>query len=116
MPQNSTTTTLPTPLGKAPARRASTPTTAKAPVTTAKRNGEPAKPVTSAKPAARPKFAIPAKRSGTHEGQLTIAILAGVALGLVTLTIYGFAKAPGPWVFDSPKAQLPSLQAKHTLY
>jgi hypothetical protein len=116
MPQNSTTTTLPTPLGKAPARRASTLTAAKAPVTTAKRNGEPAKPVASAKSAARPKFAIPAKRSGTHGGQLTIAILAGLALGLVTLLIYNFSAPMKPWVFDSPKAQLPSLQAKHTLY
>ena len=115
MPQNSTTI-LPTPLGKAPARRAAMPTPAKAPATTAKRNGEPAKPVTSAKPAARPKPPSAAKRSGTHGGQLTIAILAGLALGLVTLLIYGFAKPSGPWAFDRPEAKLPSLQAKHTLY
>lgn len=115
MPRNSTTI-LPTPLGKAPARRAAMPATAQAPATTAKRNAEPAKPTASAKPAARPKLPSAAKRSGTHGGQLSIAILAGLALGLITLMIYGFAKPSGPWAFDRPEAKLPSLQSKHTLY
>jgi len=122
MPQDSITTTLRTPPGRAPARPAGVRPVAKAPATTAGRNGgaakpvAAAKPVTRSKPAARPKLAIPAKRSGTHEGRLTIAILAGLAIGLVTLVIYNFSGPTTPWVFDSPKAQLPSLQAKHTLY
>ena len=70
----------------------------------------------TARPTARPKSAIPAKRSGTHGGKITIAVLAGLALGVVTLMIYGFAKPSGPWPFDRPEAKLPSLQAKHTLY
>jgi hypothetical protein len=110
----SITTTMRTPLGKGPARPASARATAKAPATTAKRNGEPGKPKTTAKPASRPKPA--AKRWGTHGGRLSIAILSGLAIGLVTLLIYNFSGPTKPWVFDSPKAQLPSLQSKHTLY
>jgi hypothetical protein len=102
------TTTLSAPRGRAAARPA--------PATAAQRNAEPAKPATTAKPTARPKSAVPAKRSGTKGGRITIAVLAGLALGLVTLMIYGFAKPSGPWPFDRPEAKLPSLQAKHTLY
>jgi hypothetical protein len=70
----------------------------------------------TAKPASRPKPASSAKRRGTQGGQLTIAILGGLAIGLVVLLIYHFSGPTKPWAFDRPEAQLPSLQAKHTLY
>jgi hypothetical protein len=112
----STTTTIRAPLGGGTARPADARTADKPAATAAKRTGGSAKPAATAKPANRPKTAISPKRPGTHSGRLTIAILAGVALGLVCLLIYGFAKPAGPWAFDRPEAQLPSLQAKHTLY
>ena len=102
---------MPRAMGEGPARPG-----AKAATATVKRTDASAKPTSAAKPARRPKPAMPAKRSGTHGGQLTIAILAGLALGLVMLLIYSFAKPSGPWAFDRPEAQLPSLQQKHTLY
>jgi hypothetical protein len=43
-------------------------------------------------------------------------VLAGLALGLVALIIYGMSGSRTPWVFDRPEAQLPSPQQKHTLY
>ena len=101
---------MPGRLGAGPARPGAKPATA-----AVKRTGASAKSAPAAKPASRPKTAIPAKRSGTHGGQLTIAILAGLAIGLVMLLIYSFAR-PTPWAFDRPEAQLPSLQQKHTLY
>ncbi len=65
--------------------------------------------------AAKKPVRIPVQ-SGTHAGRLTVAVLAGLALGLVALIIYGMSGSRTPWVFDRPEAQLPSPQQKHTLY
>ena len=78
-----------------------------------------AKTSTSAAKPARPRAAKPAtprKRAGTSSGRLAIAILSGLAIGLVALLFYGMSQPRTPWAFDRPEAQLPSLQAKHTLY
>jgi hypothetical protein len=103
MPQDSTeiTTTLSAPLAEDLARRAAARSAARR---------------TTARPARRPKPAMPAQRSGTPGGRLAIAILAGLAIGLVTLLIHGFSDPMDRWAFSRPEAQLPSLQAKHTLY
>lgn len=58
----------------------------------------------------------PARRkSGTPSGRLAIAILGGLAIGLVAMTIYGMKDSGSDWAFNRPEAQLPSLQTKHTL-
>ncbi|HXP75349.1 MAG TPA: hypothetical protein VN823_14495 [Stellaceae bacterium] len=78
-----------------------------------------AKTSTPAAKPARPRAArtaTPPKRPGTNSGRLTIAILSGLAIGLVALLIYSTAGPRTPWAFDRPEAKLPSLQAKHTLY
>jgi hypothetical protein len=55
------------------------------------------------------------KRGGTTGGRLAIAILGGLAVGLVAMVIYGMADWKSDWAFNRPAAQLPSLQSKHTL-
>ena len=60
--------------------------------------------------------APPAKRASTRSGRLTIAILAGLAIGLVAALVFGLAKPSSDWAFDRPEAKLPSLQSKHTLH
>jgi hypothetical protein len=60
--------------------------------------------------------ADPAKRASTKGSRLTITILAGLAVGLVAMLVWGTLSPKNPWVFDSPAAKLPSLQTKHTLY
>ena len=76
----------------------------------------------SSAPATKParpraaRTATPPKRAGTKSGRLTIAILSGLAIGLVALLFYGMSQPRTPWAFDRPEAKLPSLQAKHTLY
>jgi len=106
---------LPATSPAAPASKASkTPTSMAKPG--AARTAGAVKPASPTKLTTRPKLAISAKHSGTHGSQLTVAVIAGLAISLVTLLIYSFSGPTKPWVFDSPKAQLPSLQAKHTLY
>jgi hypothetical protein len=51
----------------------------------------------------------------TPGGRLAIAILGGLALGLVAVAIYGMNDSGSDWAFNRPEAQLPSLQSKHTL-
>jgi hypothetical protein len=55
------------------------------------------------------------KTSGTASGRLAIAILGGLAIGLVAMAIYGMNDSKSNWAFNRPEAQLPSLQSKHTL-
>lgn len=61
----------------------------------------------------------PAKRKksagSTASGRLAIAILGGLAVGLVAVAIYGVNDSKSDWAFNRPEAQLPSLQSKHTL-
>ena len=76
---------------------------------------------TAAPLAPRPKrsgarAAAQAKRASTKGSRLTITILAGLAVGLVAMLVWGTLSPKNPWVFDSPAAKLPSLQTKHTLY
>ncbi|HKX10351.1 MAG TPA: hypothetical protein VJN67_19285 [Stellaceae bacterium] len=61
------------------------------------------------------KAIAPGKRKSTPGGLLTIAILGGLAIGLVAMVIYGIVGPKSEWAFDRPEAQLPSLQSKHTL-
>jgi uncharacterized protein HemX len=72
-----------------------------------------------AKPARPAKSAAAAKRKaatgGTTTGRVAIAILGGLALGLVAMAIYGISDSGSDWAFNRPDAKLPSLQAKHTL-
>lgn len=72
----------------------------------------------SAKPA-RPATSAAAKRKtakrGTTSGGLAIAILGGLAIGLVAMAIYGMSDSGSDWAFNRPNARLPSLQSKHTL-
>jgi hypothetical protein len=74
------------------------------------RNGKRASAEPSARKRVQQKYAIP------PNDRLMMAVLAAIALGLVA--VFGFAaSAPKtPWAFDRPAAQLPSLQARHTLY
>jgi hypothetical protein len=69
------------------------------------------KPARPAVPAARRKTAT----KGTASGRLAIAILGGLALGLVAMAIYGVTDSGSNWAFNRPEAHLPSLQSKHTL-
>ncbi len=85
------------------------------PASPSARSPAPAKAPAKASGAAKKPVRIPVQ-SGTHAGRLTIAVLAGLALGLVALIIYGMSGSRTPWVFDRPEAQLPSPQQKHTLY
>jgi len=55
------------------------------------------------------------KKSGTPSGRLAIAVLGGLAIGLVAMAIYGMNDSGSDWAFNRPAAQLPSLQTKHTL-
>jgi len=87
---------------KTPAKAAPTSRTYEAFAPRAKRSGS------------RP--APPPKRASTRSGRTTIAILAGLAIGLVAALVFGLAKPSGNWAFDRPEAKLPSLQSKHTLY
>ena len=115
---------MPTPPGKGSAPRPAAPAASKAASAAAGKPGAPrsASPTKSAAPAkpgsrAKPaKSATARKQAGTHGGRLTIAVLAGLAMGLVALLIYGMAGPKTPWAFDRPEARLPSLQSKHTLY
>ncbi len=61
------------------------------------------------------KVASARKASGTPSGRLAIAILGGLAAGLVAVAIYGMNDTGSDWAFNRPEAQLPSLQSKHTL-
>ena len=96
----------------------------KPPETTAGgRASAPTSAKTAAKPAGPKKAAAPAKRaaaasprSGTAGGRMAIAILGGLAIGLLAMAIYGFNDSGSDWAFNRPSAQLPSLQSKHTLY
>jgi hypothetical protein len=72
-------------------------------------SAKPARPATSA--ATRRKTAT----GSTAGGRLAIAILGGLAIGLVAMAIYGMNDSGTDWAFNRPDAQLPSLQAKHTL-
>jgi len=74
-----------------------------------------AKSPAPAKPAPAKRAAAPSKSSGTTSGRLTIAILGGLAAGLVAMLIYSMADSKSDYAFNRPEAQLPSLQAKHTL-
>jgi hypothetical protein len=105
------------PPGKAPTAPATKPSPAvKQSVSRAASLAGPAKSAPPPKRAARGKSARPTQRAGTTGGRLTIAVLAGLAIGLVALLIYGMAGPKTPWAFDRPEAKLPSLQSKHTLY
>ncbi|MGH7126758.1 MAG: hypothetical protein ACREFI_20435 [Stellaceae bacterium] len=66
---------------------------------------------TSARPAIKRKKAT----GSTSGGRLAIAILGGLAIGLVAMAIYGLRDTGSDWAFSRPEAQLPSLQSKHTL-
>ena len=55
-------------------------------------------------------------RSGWWRDRKTIAVLGGIALGLAGAFYIGASAPKAPWAFDRPAAQLPSLQARHTLY
>lgn len=61
------------------------------------------------------KGAAAGKRKSTPGGLFTIAILGGLAVGLVAMVIYGMTDWKSDWAFNRPAAQLPSLQSKHTL-
>jgi hypothetical protein len=74
-----------------------------------------AKSPAPAKPAPAKKTAAPGKSGGTTGGRLTIAILGGLAVGLVAMLIYSMVDSKSDYAFNRPEAQLPSLQAKHTL-
>ncbi len=87
---------------KAPARAAPASRTFEAFTPKAKRSGS--------------RAAAPAKPAGTRSGRTTIAVLAGLAIGLVAALIFGLAKPSSDWAFDRPEAKLPSLQSKHTLH
>ena len=65
----------------------------------------------SARPPANRKKAA----GGTPSGKLAIAILGGLAIGLVAVAVYGLNDSGSDWAFNRPEAQLPSLQSKHTL-
>ena len=66
--------------------------------------------------AGRPKPGAARKKTGgTASGRLAIAILGGLAIGLVAMTIHGISESQSNWAFNRPEAQLPSLQSKHTL-
>jgi hypothetical protein len=66
---------------------------------------------TSARPAAKRKKTT----RSTSSGRLAIAILGGLAIGLIAMTIYGMRDSGSDWAFNRPDAKLPSLQYKHTL-
>jgi hypothetical protein len=68
-----------------------------------------------AKPGPAKKRPTPPKRGSTAGGRFAIAILGGLAVGVVAMTIYGLKDSGGDWAFNRPEAQLPSLQTKHTL-
>ena len=57
----------------------------------------------------------PGKRKSTTGGLFTIAILGGLAIGLVAMVVYSIIGPKSEWAFDRPEAQLLSLQSKHTL-
>ena len=61
------------------------------------------------------KGAAAGKRKSTPGGLFTIAILGGLAVGLVAMVMYSIVGPKSPWAFDRPEAQLPSLQSRHTL-
>jgi hypothetical protein len=48
--------------------------------------------------------------------RLMMAVLGGIALGLIVAFSLGASAPKGPWAFDRPEAKLPSHQARHTLY
>jgi len=68
-----------------------------------------------AKARAARRIASPSKRKSTPGGLLTIAVLGGLAIGLVAMVMYSVFGPKSDWAFDRPEAQLPSLQSKHTL-
>ncbi len=68
----------------------------------------------TSKPSSKRAPAQPSSRS-TPSGRLAIAILGGLAIGLVAVAIYGINDTGSDWAFNRPEAQLPSLQSKHTL-
>ena len=72
-------------------------------------------PASPGKPAAARKRPAPPKRASTPGGRLAIAVLGGLALGVVAMAVYGIKDSGGDWAFNRPAAQLPSLQTKHTL-
>ena len=65
--------------------------------------------------AAPRRIATPSQRKSTPGGLLAIAILGGLAIGVVAMVMYSVLGPKSPWAFDRPEAQLPSLQSKHTL-
>ena len=55
-------------------------------------------------------------RAKTRGDRLLMTVLAGITLGLGIAFVLGIYAPKSPWAFDDPRAQLPSLQARHTLY
>jgi hypothetical protein len=51
----------------------------------------------------------------TGNDRLIYIVLGGITVGLLFALVVGINAPKRPWAFDSPAAQLPSLQQKHTL-
>ena len=45
-----------------------------------------------------------------------IVVVGAITLAVIAVLVLTSSGSKEPWVFDRPEAQLPSLQAKHTLY
>jgi hypothetical protein len=55
-------------------------------------------------------------RTRTRGDRLLMTVLVGITLGLGFAFVLGTYAPKSPWAFDDPRAKLPSLQARHTLY
>jgi hypothetical protein len=51
----------------------------------------------------------------TGNDRLIYIVLGGITVGLLFALVVGINAPKRPWAFDSPAAQMPLLQQKHTL-
>jgi len=94
------------------------PTATKAPATAApvRRDAGHAPPQAAHKPPTRADTATKPRQQGRFRRDIVLsAVLGGLVVGLVIAFVYGLYMPKAPWAFDRPEAQLPSLQARHTL-
>ena len=55
-------------------------------------------------------------RTRARGDRVVMAVLVGITLGLGFAFVLGIYTPKSQWAFDDPRAKLPSLQARHTLY